>query len=113
MQRCGHQNSFRFIFIGPKVIRLTHFVINIFKQNRQISDGLSSTPPDFLHNAGIIYRDLKMENILLDADGHIKIIDFGLAKWLSYGGRTSTICGTLQFMGEWLLKCEVSRSALE
>lgn len=59
------------------------------------------TSADFLHNAGIIYRDLKMENILLDADGHIKVIDFGLAKWLSYGGRTSTICGTLQFMGEW------------
>lgn len=56
---------------------------------------------DFLHNAGIIYRDLKMENILLDADGHIKIIDFGLAKWLSYGGRTATICGTLQFMGKY------------
>ncbi|XP_050732941.1 serine/threonine-protein kinase 33-like isoform X2 [Eriocheir sinensis] len=61
---------------------------------------------DFLHNAGIIYRDLKMENILLDADGHIKIIDFGLAKWLSYGGRTSTICGTLQFMAPEVLRGE-------
>ncbi|XP_045601324.1 uncharacterized protein [Procambarus clarkii] len=61
---------------------------------------------DFLHNAGIIYRDLKMENILLDADGHIKIIDFGLAKWLSYGGRTTTICGTLQFMAPEVLRGE-------
>ncbi|KAK8396980.1 hypothetical protein O3P69_005166 [Scylla paramamosain] len=61
---------------------------------------------DFLHNAGIIYRDLKMENILLDADGHIKVIDFGLAKWLSYGGRTSTICGTLQFMAPEVLRGE-------
>ncbi|XP_071522454.1 uncharacterized protein [Panulirus ornatus] len=61
---------------------------------------------NFLHNAGIIYRDLKMENILLDAEGHIKIIDFGLAKWLSYGGRTATICGTLQFMAPEVLRGE-------
>ncbi|CAK1551204.1 unnamed protein product [Leptosia nina] len=53
---------------------------------------------DFLHNAGIIFRDLKPENILLDADYHIKLIDFGLSKWLSIGSRTTTLCGTLQYM---------------
>lgn len=54
---------------------------------------------DFLHNAGIIYRDIKPENILLDEYGHLQLIDFGLAKWLSHGFRTSTICGTTQYMG--------------
>lgn len=53
---------------------------------------------DFLHNAGIIYRDLKPENILLDIGGHVQLVDFGLSKWLSYGGRTSTVCGTLRYM---------------
>ncbi|CAG9561775.1 unnamed protein product [Danaus chrysippus] len=53
---------------------------------------------DFLHNAGIIYRDLKPENILLDTDYHIRLIDFGLSKWLSIGSRTTTICGTLKYM---------------
>lgn len=62
---------------------------------------------DFLHNAGIIYRDLKPENILLDIGGHVQLVDFGLSKWLSYGGRTSTVCGTLRYMGMHLVSCSV------
>ena len=48
-----------------------------------------------------------MENLLLDENGHIQLIDFGLAKWLKYGGRTGSICGTLHLMppeicaGKW------------
>ena len=34
--------------------------------------------------------------------GHIKVIDFGLAKWLKKSQKTSTICGTLQYIGKWL-----------
>ena len=39
-----------------------------------------------------------MENIVLDDQGHVQLVDFGLAKWLSPGDRTRTICGTLQYM---------------
>ncbi|XP_031625395.1 serine/threonine-protein kinase S6KL [Contarinia nasturtii] len=53
---------------------------------------------DFLHNAGVIYRDLKSENILLDDKFHIKLTDFGLSKFLKIGQSTNTICGTLQYM---------------
>jgi uncharacterized serine/threonine-protein kinase SgK494 len=55
--------------------------------------------PEFLHNAGIIYRDLKSENVLLDEHYHIKLADFGLSKWLKQGQRTLTICGTISSMG--------------
>lgn len=53
---------------------------------------------EFLHDfEGIAYRDLKPENILLDADGHIKLVDFGFAK--EVGDReTYTLCGTPEYL---------------
>ncbi|KAG8520121.1 Ribosomal protein S6 kinase-related protein [Galemys pyrenaicus] len=54
----------------------------------------------YLHDLGIIHRDVKMENILLDERGHLKLTDFGLSRHLPRGARAYTICGTLQYMGE-------------
>jgi serine/threonine protein kinase len=73
---------------------------------------------EFLHANNILYRytnldisDLKMENILLGHDGHIKLADFGICKEnMSYSSVTYTFCGTSEYMApEIFLDCPYGR----
>ncbi|KAM3141197.1 hypothetical protein pb186bvf_006582 [Paramecium bursaria] len=53
---------------------------------------------EYLHNLGVVYRDIKGENILLDQNGYIKITDYGLAKFLQPNELTRSFVGTLEYL---------------
>ena len=50
----------------------------------------------YMHDLSIVYRDLKPENLLFDAEGYMKVVDFGFAKKIT--DRTWTLCGTPEYL---------------
>eukprot|EP00755_Sulcionema_specki_P025654 Sspe_Gene.15774::Locus_5498_Transcript_1_1_Confidence_1.000_Length_2469::g.15774::m.15774/K13302/SGK1; serum/glucocorticoid-regulated kinase 1 len=57
-----------------------------------------------LHANQILHRDLKAENLVLDADGHVVLTDFGFAKTIEPDVINTTKCGTLPYMAPEILK---------
>ncbi|TNJ28525.1 Kinase, NEK [Giardia muris] len=65
----------------------------IWKYISQISEALV-----FLHSRNLIHRDIKLENVFLDANGNCKLGDFGFLRSLEPSGRAKTVVGTKCYM---------------
>ena len=52
----------------------------------------------YLHDRNIAHRDIKTENILIEEDGYLKLIDYGLAKKLGGDQLTKSFCGTPEYL---------------
>jgi serine/threonine protein kinase len=97
------QNDFRLYFVMPFIRggelykiyqsqkRFEENVVKFYSAQMIIAIG-------YLHSKGIVHRDLKLENILVDQKGYIKIIDYGLAKMLKDSEESTSFCGTPEYL---------------
>ena len=68
---------------------------------------------EYLHTHGIVYRDIKPDNILIDEDGYLKLADFGMSKMLKEQERAFSLCGTPEYFAPEIITREGHNKAAD
>jgi serine/threonine protein kinase len=98
---CGKADDlFYFVMEYVEGQSLRHLIASKSVTARDVLDFLPQVGEalQFAHDAGVVHRDVKPENILVDPRNRVRLVDFGLAKWLAPGGlaetRDTAVAGT-------------------
>lgn len=103
----GHFHDQRYIYMVLEYIVGGEFFTHLRKAGRFDNDqscfyaSQIAAIFEYCHSQNIVYRDLKPENILINADGYVKLTDFGFAKVIEH--RTYTLCGTPEYIAPEVL----------
>ena len=114
LQKLDHPSILK-IYQNSQDDRYIYVIMEFFK-GRELFDKLKSEGPikderiapkilleilhvlKYIHSKNIVYRDLKLENLLLDENGYVVLTDFGLAKFITADSRAHTFCGTPEYL---------------
>jgi len=104
--RCFHDNDYAYILLeyvnGGEITRFLNEEEMLSADSIKFLSAEIALAIGELHTRGILFRDFKPANLLLDSGGHIKVVDFGLAKVIN-DEKTETVCGTLTYQAPELL----------